>query len=120
MPKNIHLLVLTLCFYSLSCSTFNINNYKDGYLPATALQPFGRYVLNQEQQLELVSSAVHFGVNFEGADCQLFASIRDITGHNYIQYELDGVSEANSGGWKCERANPDNRTNRRQTYRLGV
>src|SRR5687767_2459191 len=91
MPKNRYLLAMALCFLSLSCSTLNINTSKEAYLPATALQPFGRYVLNQEQQLELVSSAVHFGFSFEGTECQLFASIRDASGHNYLQYELDGV-----------------------------
>ncbi|KAA5541218.1 SGNH/GDSL hydrolase family protein [Adhaeribacter rhizoryzae] len=91
MRNQRNLLALTLCFFCLSCSTFNINNPQEEYLPAAALQPFGRYLLNQEQKLELVSSAVHFGFSFEGTECQLFASIPNANGHNYLQYELDGV-----------------------------
>jgi len=60
-------------------------------LPATALQPYGRTLLNKEQQLELISSAVHFGFSFEGTECQLFASLPNGQDHNYLQYELDGV-----------------------------
>jgi lysophospholipase L1-like esterase len=60
-------------------------------LPATALQPYGRYILNHTQQLELVSSAVHFGFTFEGKEAQIYASVPNAGGHNYLQYELDGV-----------------------------
>ncbi|RZK31438.1 MAG: GDSL family lipase [Hymenobacter sp.] len=60
-------------------------------LPATALKPYGRSLLNKEQQLELISSAVHFGFSFEGKECQLFASLPGGQDHNYLQYELDGV-----------------------------
>jgi hypothetical protein len=59
-------------------------------LPATALKPFGRYILNNRQNLELISSAVHFGFSFEGKECLVYASIPDTNGHNYLQYVLDG------------------------------
>lgn len=58
-------------------------------LPAAALQPYGRFVLDQNQHLELVSSAVHVGFSFEGTSVELFATVPK--GHNYLQYELDGV-----------------------------
>ena len=38
----------------------------------------------------MISSAVHFGFTFEGNECSIFASIPNINGHNYLQYELDG------------------------------
>ncbi|RYY21678.1 MAG: GDSL family lipase [Cytophagaceae bacterium] len=60
-------------------------------LSATALKPYGRSLLNKKQQLELISSAVHFGFSFEGEECQLFASLPNGQDHNYLQYELDGV-----------------------------
>ena len=60
-------------------------------LPATALQPFGRTVINKEQQLELTSSAAHFGFSFDGTECRITASVPAWLDHNYLQYELDGV-----------------------------
>ena len=59
-------------------------------LPATALQPYGRTVVNK-QQLELISSASHVGFSFEGTACQVFAALPNGQDHNYLQYELDGV-----------------------------
>lgn len=58
-------------------------------LSATDLHPFGRALLTNGK-LELISSAVHFGFTFEGKECSVFASIPNINGHNYLQYELDG------------------------------
>lgn len=60
-------------------------------LPAGVLQPMGRYVVNDRQQLELVTSAAHTGFTFEGEECRVFASASRAGGHNYLQYELDGV-----------------------------
>lgn len=59
-------------------------------LSAKDLHPFGRYIYNHENNLELVSSAVHFGFTFVGKECNIFASIKDKSGHNYLQYEMDG------------------------------
>jgi hypothetical protein len=59
-------------------------------LEAAALQPYGRFIINQERNLELISSAVHFGFSFEGEECQVFASLPNNNDHNYLQYELDG------------------------------
>lgn len=60
-------------------------------LYATQLKPYGRTWLNKHKELELISSAVHFGFKFEGNQCKIFASLKDHGAHNYIQYELDGV-----------------------------
>lgn len=34
---------------------------------------------------------MHFGFTFEGNECRVFASIPSGKGHNYLQYEVDGV-----------------------------
>ncbi len=39
----------------------------------------------------MISSAMHVGFSFEGDACQIFAAIPPTMGHNYLQYELDGV-----------------------------
>lgn len=60
-------------------------------LYAASLKPYGRYALNEQKQLELISSAVHFGFNFQGEECALYISNKNQNSHNFIQYELDGV-----------------------------
>jgi len=60
-------------------------------LPATALKPCGRVLINKAQQLELISSAAHVGFSFEGTECQLYTALPGGQDHNYLQYELDGV-----------------------------
>lgn len=59
-------------------------------LPASALKPFGRTAV-VNGQLELISSASYVAFSFEGAECELFASLSDWQDHNYLQYEMDGV-----------------------------
>src|SRR4249920_1963784 len=58
---------------------------------ASSMQPYGRFVLNGRDKLELISSAVHFGFRFSGTTCMIDAYILDKTAHNYLQYTLDGV-----------------------------
>ena len=58
---------------------------------AASLKPYGRYLLDQKHNLELISSAVHFGFTFTGKECAVYAFINDGDGHNYLQYELDGI-----------------------------
>jgi hypothetical protein len=60
-------------------------------LMASSLRPYGRFIQDPGDGLELISSAVHFGFQFRGTHCLLFATIKDATGHNYLQYTLDGV-----------------------------
>jgi hypothetical protein len=83
-------LVIVFCLLCLSFTSAKIITKTTRVLPATALKPFGRYIVNKEQNVELISSAVHFGFSFEGNECQIFASIPGTEGHNYLQYELDG------------------------------
>jgi len=60
-------------------------------LPASALHPFGRYILTPAGEVELIGSAVHFGFQFTGAGCAVYLHLADTAGHSYVQYELDGV-----------------------------
>jgi hypothetical protein len=60
-------------------------------LRASSLNPYGRYLLNADGRLELISSAVHFGFRFTGTTCSVFASIPNPSAHNYLQYTVDGV-----------------------------
>jgi len=60
-------------------------------LPASALHPFGRYILTPAGEIELIGSAVHFGFQFSGAGCAVYLHLADTAGHQYLQYELDGV-----------------------------
>lgn len=76
----------------LSCSSLNQSKGTLNTLTAASLKPFGRHSVT-ENELELISSAVHFGLSFEGTEVQVFATIPNATGHGYLQYELDGVYE---------------------------
>jgi hypothetical protein len=60
-------------------------------LPASALHPFGRYMLTPAGELELIGSAVHFGFQFSGIGCAVYIRLADTGSHQYLQYELDGV-----------------------------
>jgi hypothetical protein len=58
---------------------------------AASLHPYGRYAKGVNGDLELISSAVYFGFQFTGSSCSLFAFISTPSGHNYLQYTLDGI-----------------------------
>jgi lysophospholipase L1-like esterase len=85
------LFVLTFFLLSLNCSAQKANKNTQDSLVATALKPYGRFIINKEQELELISSAVNLGFSFEGKECQIYATIPNRDGHNYVQYELDGI-----------------------------
>ncbi|HUS00248.1 MAG TPA: GDSL-type esterase/lipase family protein [Chitinophagaceae bacterium] len=88
MYRNI--LLIVFCFFLVSCSSPKIKT-ENNTLSATDLDPYGRYIVNDKQELELVTSGVHFGFTFRGTQCKLFASNAYAGGHNYLQYVLDGV-----------------------------
>lgn len=67
----------------ISCLYFACTN-------AQILKPYGRYLVNDKQQVELISSAAHVGFSFEGKECTIEFSLPDPKAHSYIQYELDG------------------------------
>ncbi|RYF92452.1 MAG: hypothetical protein EOO00_07245, partial [Chitinophagaceae bacterium] len=60
-------------------------------LPATSLHTYGRGLINDDQQLELISSAAHVGFSFEGTTCEIDVAVPGWLSHNYMQYEIDGV-----------------------------
>ncbi|MEJ7560584.1 MAG: GDSL-type esterase/lipase family protein [Pedobacter sp.] len=72
-------------------SNANIKSTLTDTLYAERLKPYGRSLIDQQKQLELISSAVHFEIKFKGNQCELYLSLKDKKGHNYIQYELDGI-----------------------------
>jgi lysophospholipase L1-like esterase len=81
-------------FFCLACSSNTvdrINSKTYDILPAPALEPYGRFLINERQGLELISSGVHLGFSFEGKECRLYVSLPPGSEHNYLQYELDGV-----------------------------
>jgi hypothetical protein len=56
------------CILFLVITAFTIHKEIPTELPPTALYPYGRSLLNKDHNLELISSAVHFGFSFEGKD----------------------------------------------------
>lgn len=86
----LHTLV-ALCFIYVGCSSSKNIASETSTLPANALHPFGRVLLNDKNHIELISSGAHVGFSFVGTECQVYAYLPHATGHNYLQYELDGV-----------------------------
>lgn len=84
--------LLKLHFTLLIAFTFlgTVSTAQTNSLTASQLKPFGRFAQDPQFGLELISSAVHFGIAFQGDSCSIEASIPDADGHNYLQYELDG------------------------------
>ncbi|MET0635314.1 MAG: GDSL-type esterase/lipase family protein [Chitinophagaceae bacterium] len=73
------------------CTSSGKSGSSSNVLPASALHPVGRTIFNEKDGLELISSASHMGFSFTGDECKIYATINDPSGHNYLQYELDGV-----------------------------
>ncbi|RNI29213.1 SGNH/GDSL hydrolase family protein [Rufibacter latericius] len=85
-------LAVALCALYVGCTSLkNPSGQLSDELPATALQPLGRFLVNDAQNLELISSGAHVGFSFEGAQAQVIASAPYAGAHSYLQYELDGV-----------------------------
>ncbi len=80
-----------LIFFLGEANTVNDTIAGKNELAAKALYPIGRYIMDKEQNLELISSAVHFGFTFKGKECKIFATLPTWLNHNYLQYELDGT-----------------------------
>jgi lysophospholipase L1-like esterase len=80
---------IVLCFLWANGFTQPTSVRPANELKAIQLKPFGRYLRNARQELELISSAAQVGFSFEGRECTLYVTTP--TGHNYLQYELDGV-----------------------------
>jgi hypothetical protein len=80
-------------FLCILASIFSFQSFAASMdtLHALSLQAYGRFAFNDQQDLELISSASHVGFIFKGKVSQVFAYIPSGSEHNYIQYELDGV-----------------------------
>ncbi len=88
MKFSSHHILPVLLLFSYSCST--AKNTSDT-LPGTALQAYGRFAVNEQKGIELISSAAHVGFSFTGKDCWFVATVGSTNEHGYLQYELDGV-----------------------------
>ncbi len=82
---------LIICLLFTSCSSSKNTANVEGDFAASRLYPYGRYIIDTNQNLELISSAVHFGFSFHGEECRIFVSLPNAGEHSYLQYELDGV-----------------------------
>jgi hypothetical protein len=80
---------MAVCLNQVGHACANTN--RTDTLNASALRPYGRYMFNEQNELELIGSAVHFVFKFQGEQCALYISNKNKNEHNYIQYELDGV-----------------------------
>jgi hypothetical protein len=88
--SNKYFCVLIAIWY-LGCSATTKTSAVDEpqKLPGTELRAFGRHDF-VSNQLELISSGVYFGVEFEGSKCVVVTSA-SASQFGYLQYELDGV-----------------------------
>src|SRR5579863_8580995 len=87
--KNIFLSLFFFLIVFLRGQTQPTNS--DTVLYAPSLIAYGRYAFDAQRDMELISSGVHFGFSFSGTICIVHTFINDSSGHNYLQYELDGA-----------------------------
>jgi lysophospholipase L1-like esterase len=73
-----------------ACTSSKSDSFGSTALTASQLFPFGRVLRDENNDIELISSAAHVGFTFTGTECQVHAYIKNSVGHNYLQYELDG------------------------------
>ena len=90
MLKRINVFLLSFCLPYITVAAQSKSVYDHQVLYGVDLKPYGRYSMN-DHNLKLISSAVHFGFTFTGTSCTVNAFINNANGHNYLQYELDGV-----------------------------
>ena len=85
------LTVLALFIVCAGCSVTKRSDTPTDHLAASAMHPFGRSIVNEQQHIELISSACQLGFSFNDKAIHLQVSIPAWLHHNYLQYELDGV-----------------------------
>jgi hypothetical protein len=90
MPTHKISLVIVLILVCAGCSVYKPTAASADQVTATAMLPFGRSIINDQHNLELISSACHVGFSFEGTSFSMQVSIPSGLQHNYLQYELDG------------------------------
>jgi hypothetical protein len=87
--KNCVAIAMIACGFWLLPGTTKASSTDTIY--GSSLQALGRTVIDGQGKLALITSGAHFGFSFTGSECAVFATIADAKGHNYLQYELDGV-----------------------------
>lgn len=90
MIKSFFVLFCAIVFLPACNRSLNPRGQEE-ILPAVKLKPFGRCEIVDNNQLSLISSAANFGVSFSGDEVKLYVTVPGHSGHNYLQYELDGV-----------------------------
>jgi len=83
--------LIALYIFCAGCTASKSTIAPAAQLTATAMHPFGRSIINEQHNLELISSACQVGFSFEGTTFSIQASLPSWLNHNYLQYELDGV-----------------------------
>ncbi|QEM10864.1 SGNH/GDSL hydrolase family protein [Mucilaginibacter rubeus] len=83
--------ILSTFILFIFCSLHSHAKTKVDTIYAADLQPIGRTLINNQHNLALITSGAHFGFSFKGNECAIYVSIADAGGHNYLQYELDGI-----------------------------
>lgn len=91
MKKYLHRAVFCLLISYVGCATTTSTTEPTSSLSGNELKPTGRFD-RSGSDLELIGSAAHFGVSFEGTYCTLAVSTAEGQ-HGYLQYELDGKYE---------------------------
>jgi lysophospholipase L1-like esterase len=91
MKFRLNQLLIVSSIFLAGCTATKNTSSSNSILPATALHPYGRTFIDNNEKLQLISSAVHVGFSFKGDSCSIYASLNNLGAHNYLQYELDGV-----------------------------
>ena len=73
----------------ICCSTTKTGRMADT-LTGRDLFPTGRYMVSDQGEVELISSASNFGFRFQGTTCRVNFRLAEPKSHSYLQYELDG------------------------------
>ncbi len=92
MSRIFSFVLLAFACFNFGCaSSRHSTALSSDVLYAKDFIPYGRSGISEDQSLQLISSAMHFGFRFTGKECKLYASIPQWLDRNYLQYELDGV-----------------------------
>ncbi|HMQ89291.1 MAG TPA: GDSL-type esterase/lipase family protein [Flavilitoribacter sp.] len=103
MRRSYPIFSLVFSLILICCSTTKTGKIA-GTLTGADLFPYGRSVVNDQGEVELISSASNFGFRFKGTECRINFRLAEPKSHSYLQYELDGVYqeririEADPGG----------------------
>jgi hypothetical protein len=83
--------VLGFCLLLITANAFPSFAVSKDTIWASSLHPYGRFAIDGHGDLELISSAVHFGFRFSGTSFSIQLHIPDPGSHSYLQYTVDGL-----------------------------